>query len=177
MNRNDFLDRMDNFASYCNRFERITLFEITQYFGPDLFLVITWFLSLPLFILSNQYIIIPLSAFNIILLIWYYFGQSISIPDFIKRMTISSNKIKALITFLSDKMQRFQEKQLFSFLPFMQPLSLALCVVAQFQIGFVPTASLWPAFALLFMLPGLFFRDSYLTLLGYFCFFVQIARG
>lgn len=173
----DFTEKLRSLVPYCDRFETITFFELTQYFGQSLFLVLIWLSSLPLFIFSAEWIVLPLSALIMMCSIWYFFDSCLWLPDVVKAQTIASQSVKQAAVTVIDLIDRYSERTgpQSQFAPYwvaLGPLSVACMIIAAFLVGLVGSASYLPVFCLFCLPIGLLLMDFYLSSIG--CLFLLL---
>lgn len=178
----DFTDKLRAIAAYTDRFQQITLFELTQYFGEYLFLVVIWLSSIPFFFFSAQIVVLPLATLCLMCAIWYFFDVSLWLPDAWKAKTIPAATVKkAAVTLLKlidkwDSAVHVQTENHFaSFWVVLGPLSVVCMGFSAFAVGFAQSHSFLPVLSL-FVLPiALLIMDFYLACIG--CLFLLLQAA
>jgi hypothetical protein len=168
----DFLNKLERLKSYANEYETITFFEITQVFGPLLFLVFILVCTPFLLLFSTQYVVLPLAAFSMMCAIWYFFDVKVWLFDFLRAQNIRATKVEKAAGNLIRLIDWWNVKTgpQTLFMPYwyaFRILNVSLILVFAFIVGFVMTNAILPVFALIFITLALLLEDTYLSFIGY----------
>lgn len=173
-------NKLHQLADYCDRFQTITLFELTQYFGSSWFLVFIILSALPLLVFSTQLITVPLSTLCMVCSIWYYFDTNVWLADSWKAKSIASSTVKKCVLALQQVLDRWENCR-FSLVQenpssVHKTVSVALIAMSAFAVGFAASSSFLPVLCLILLPLGLLLQDLSPTFMGYLLFALEVLR-
>ena len=181
MKRLSFLEKTQELTLYTDRYETVTLFEISQLYGSSLCAFLIFVLSLPLMIFSTQWVVLPISFCCIALGSLLLFDERLWLLDSLKRLKIASKTLKKITKGITAGLEQLKVwiataafyEQYSRFFRVVNPL---LLIIVAFQLGFIqsPHTSYFSVFSLLFVSLGSFTDDGYLCLAGYTVFLFSL---
>lgn len=182
MKKVSFLEKTEELSSYSDRYETVTVFEITQHYGSTLCAFLAFCLSLPLLVFSTQWVALPLAFFIVVLGTLLLFDQRLWVADMFKSYEIAAPTIKKVTRWLALSLERLRkyipEAPFYEgYLALFCKLNPLVIILAAFQLGFIqsPETSNFTVFSLLFVSLGSFTDDGYLCLAGYSLFLLGLV--
>lgn len=181
MKKASFLEKTEELSAYSDRYETVTVFEITQHYGSSICAFLAFCLCLPLLVFSAQWAAVPLAFMLILLGTLLLFDQRLWLVDMFKSSHIPSSIVKTGASWVIASFERL--KNLIPEAPFyaayaalfgkINPLVL---ILAAFQVGFIqsPDTSNFTIFSLLFVSLGSATDDGYLCVAGYSLFLLGL---
>ena len=181
MKRLSFLDKTKELTLYTDRYQTVTLFEISQLYGSSLCAFLAFILSLPLLFLGSQWVALPLCFFILVLAILLLFDERLWLLDSFKSIKIPSPTLKKItyqLTACLEKLRSWIPKAPFyeQFAAVFRWVNPILLILAAFQVGFIqsPNTNDFSVFSLTLISLGSFTDDAYLCLAGYAMFLLGL---
>ena len=168
----EFLNKLERLNNYCSEYETITFFELTQVFGPLLFLCFILLCSPFLLFFSSQYVVLPVAAFSMMCTIWYYFDVKVWLFDFLRAKNVRAAKVqlvtsKLISVILAWNMKTGSQDQFLPYWYVFRVINVSLLLVFAFIAGFVMPQALLPVFTMIFLTLALLLEDLLLSCIGY----------
>ncbi len=177
MKRLTFLEKTKELTLNLERYDTVTLFEISQLYGSSLAAFLIFILSLPLWIFSTQLVALPLAFCIIALASLLFFDERVWLLDSLKRKKIASSTLSKWVRVLTTCLE--QLRAWIAKAPFYDQYSRifrivnpVLLIIAAFQVGFIqsPHTSTCTVLSLSLISLGSFSDDGYICLAGYLAF-------
>lgn len=181
MRRITFLEKTKELALYTERYETVTIFEMSQLYGSAFCGTLIFLLSLPFLICSTQWICLPFSFLIIALGSLLFFDLRLWMPDLVKAVALPSKDLQKGLNAISRGLEMVQAKIARSALYEAQEtlfsrVSAIVMMICAFQIGFIqsPHTSYWTIFALLLLSFDVMANIGYLTFAGFVLFAIGL---
>ena len=181
MKRLTFLAKTQELYLYTERYETVTLFEISQLYGSSLCILLILLLSLPLLVFSTLWVVLPIGFCMLILGCLAAFDERLWLLDSLKRQAIPSPILKKVTSFTIACLERF--RAWIPDTPFLEPYAGVfrianpiILMIAGFEAGFIqsPNTSYWTVFSLIFISLGSITDKAYIFLAGYVFFLIGL---
>jgi hypothetical protein len=181
MQPSTFLDKTKELQLSSERYETITLFELTQLYGSSLCAFLAFILSIPLFLFATMWIALPLCFLILVCGIIMLFDENLWLPDMLKAKALPSPTIKSFTGWVLQALD-LQRKYIpmmpnyQQYVALIKKLSPILLIICAFQVGFIqtPHTNTFSVFALFCISLGYFTDDGYITLAGYVAFLLGL---
>lgn len=177
MKRITFLEKTKELELYTNRYDTVTLFEISQLYGPALSGVAIFLLSLPLLVFGAEWIALPISFLIMALGSFVFYDLRLWMPDRVKAVALSSSLLKIFLHKISKVIEKLQtiipRSQFFNAREtFFRKVSALTLLFAAFDLGFIqsPQTSYWTILALLLLSLDILLDVGVVSFVGYLCF-------
>ncbi len=177
MKRRTFLEKTNELKLNLDRFEAITLFEITQLYGSSLCAFLIFLLSLPLWIFSTLWVSLPICFLIIALASLLLFDEPLWLFDTHKKLKVASSFLEGVCRVLTTCLEKLRVwiarapfyEQYYSVFRVLNPL---LLLIGAFEVGFIqsPHTSTFTVMSLSLISLGSFSDDGYICLAGYLFF-------
>lgn len=181
MKRLSFLDKTKELLLYTDRYETVTLFEISQLYGSALCAFLVFCFGLPLLVFSTMWVALPLTFVCLILSTLMLFDEGLWMIDSIKAVTLASPAIKKIVgpilKALESLKARIPAASFYEqYSTIFRKANPIVMIVAAFLIGFIqsPDTSILTVFSLLLVSLGSVIDDGYLCLAGYTAFLLGL---
>lgn len=181
MKKASFLEKTKELSAYSDRYETVTVFEITQHYGSTLCAFLAFCLSVPLLVFSSQWVALPLAFVIVVLATLLLFDQRLWVADMFKSYHIPSSTIKLSTTWAAASFERLKkaipEAPFYAiYAPVFSRLNPLVLILAAFMVGFIqsPNTNTFTVLSLLFVSLGSLADDGYLCLAGYSFFLLGL---
>jgi hypothetical protein len=177
MKRLSFLEKTKELILYTDRYETVTLFEISQLYGSSLCAFLAFLLSLPVLFIGATWVSLPLCFLILILSTLLLFDEKLWLLDSLKSIKIPSailKKVAGAIALSVEKLRVWIPVAGFyeQFSTVCRWLNPVILILAAFQVGFIqsPNTNDFSVFSITLVALGTFTDDGYLCLAGYAMF-------
>ncbi|MCE5294262.1 MAG: exopolysaccharide biosynthesis protein [Chlamydiales bacterium] len=179
MKRLSFLAKTQELLLYTDRYQTVTLFEISQLYGSSLCILLIFLLSLPLLVFSTMWVVLPISFCILILGCLAAFDERLWLLDSLKRQAVPSPILKKVTVFTINCLEKV--RNVIPDTPFLEPYAgifrianPLILMIAGFEAGFIqsPNTSYWTVLSLIFVSLGSITDKAYIFLAGYVFFLI-----
>lgn len=182
MKRLTFLEKTNELTLNLERYEAITLFEISQLYGSSLCAFLIFILSLPLWIFSTMWVSLPIGFCIIALASLMLFDEPLWLFDTHKKLKVASSSLEGICSVITKCLEQLQVwiarapfyEQYYAVFRVINPL---LLLIGAFQVGFIqsPHTSTFTVMSLSLISLGSFSDEGYICLAGYLVFLFGLA--
>lgn len=177
MKRLSFLDKTRELFLYTDRYETVTLFEITQLYGASLAMFLAFVLSLPMLVLPIQWITLPVCFLIIILSALMLFDERVWLLDALKRKAIPSPTLKKVSSFVImclENLQKIPKGDFYEkYETVFRTVNPLLLILTALQVGFLQI-DYFSILSIVAISLGALLENGYICTLGYVLFFIGL---
>lgn len=175
MKRLSFLEKTKELLLYTDRYETVSLFELSQLYGSSLTAFLAFVLSLPMLVFSPLWLALPLTFGIICLSILLLFNEGLWLFDALKNIEIPSPFLRKATGYMVCALEAltartpkldFYDEQFSRF----RMINACIIIVTAFQIGFLqaPNTSYLSILSLVVVSFAAFVDLGYIALGAYF---------
>ncbi|MBS0634312.1 MAG: exopolysaccharide biosynthesis protein [Verrucomicrobia bacterium] len=174
MKRLSFLDKTKELLLYTDRYETVTLFELTQLYGSSGAAFLAFLISLPMVVLPIQLICLPACFLILSLSALMLFDERVWLFDALKRKAIPSPAIKKGASFVIRFLEMIPKGNLFErYETIFRTINPLLLILASLQVGFLHI-DYFSILAIVAVSLASVIENGYLCVLGYLLFFIGL---